>query len=63
MAEDVLSARARYERLRQARAVLLELRQTAESEIRRCDESAQAATLGRGLAGFSERLLASGVSP
>ncbi len=62
MAEDVLSASARYERLRQARVALLELRQTAESEIRRCDESAQAATLGRGLAGFSERLLASGAA-
>ncbi len=62
MAEDVLSASARYERLRQARVALLELRQTAESEIRRCDESAQAATLGRGVVGFSERLLASGAA-
>ncbi len=62
MAEDVLSASARYERLRQARVALLELRQTAESEIRRCDESAQAATFKRGLDGFSERLLASGAA-
>ncbi len=61
-AEDVLSASARHERLRQERVALLEQRQTAEAEIRRCDEAAQAATLGRGLAGFSERLLASGAA-
>ena len=62
MAEDVLTASARYERLRQGRVRCLSCGETAESEIRQADEAIQEATFGRGLAGFSARLLASGAA-